>query len=91
MDIKSFLDAVESECPYPPRDDTSPLKYTCLPSSSKEGDDEDDEDDEKRGTEDGSPTNGVTMDNVPFRSTPERSGFIGECREYAVALFSARS
>ena len=34
-----------------PRDDTSPLKYTCSPPSSREGDDEDDK---ERGTEDGS-------------------------------------
>ena len=34
IDTKSFLDDIESECPYPPRDDTSPLKYTCPPSLS---------------------------------------------------------
>ena len=48
------------------------------PSFSEE---EDNEDDEVRGTEDGSPINGVTMDNLPFWSTPERSGFVGEDTE----------
>ena len=84
MDIKSFLDAVESECPYPPRDNVSPLKYTCPPSSSKEGDDEDDK---ECGTEDGSPINGVTMDNLPSRSTPDRSG--GELICYLLFLRNA--
>ena len=77
MDTKSFLDAIESECPYSRRDDTSPLKYTCPPSSSEDGDDADNK---GRGTEDGSP-NDVTMDNLPFWSTPEKSGFVGENTE----------